>query len=224
MLILWILLTLLVASLSAIIARRYGPEYIIGLYAAMVVIANILASKIVVFLFWEIDAGTIVYASIFLLTDMLSEFYGKKTAFKAVWAGFLANIVLAISVYIAINWQPAASWPYQEAFENVFSGTFRIILASMTAYLISQSHDVWAYNFWKRKTKGKYLWLRNNLSTIVSQLLDSVIFVTIAFFGVFPIVDMIIGLYFAKVIIALLDTPYLYAVRWYYGNNKRTPV
>jgi queuosine precursor transporter len=216
----WILLTLLVASISAVIAKKHGPEYIIGLYASMVVIANVLANKIVTFLWWEIDAGTIVYSTIFLLTDMLSEFYGKKTAKKAVWTGFFANVMLGASVWIAINWQPAASWGNQAAFAATLGNTYRIIIASMIAYLISQHHDVWAYNFWKKVTKGKHLWLRNNASTAVSQLLDSVIFVTIAFYGVFPIFDMIIGLYIVKLIIASVDTPYLYAVKWYYGKKK----
>lgn len=216
----WILLTLFVASISAIIAKKHGPEYIIGLYAAMVVIANVLANKIVTFLFWEIDAGTIVYSTIFLLTDMLSEFYGKKTAKKAVWVGFFANVMLGASVWIAINWQPATSWGNQAAFTATLGNTYRIIIASMIAYLISQHHDIWAYGFWKKVTKGKYLWLRNNASTAISQLLDSVIFVTIAFYGVFPIFDMIIGLYIVKLIIATIDTPYLYAVRWYYRLKK----
>ena len=189
----WVLLTLFIVSISAIISKKHGPEYIIGLYAGMVVIANILANKIVIFLFWEVDAGTIVYSSIFLLTDMLSEFYGKKTAKKAVWAGFFANIILAISVWIAVVWQPSGNWPNQEAFAATLGNTGRIVFASMVAFIISQHHDVWAYSFWKRMTKGKHLWLRNNLSTITSQLLDTIIFVTIAFYGVFPIIDMIIG-------------------------------
>lgn len=215
MIVTWILATLGIVSISAIIAKKYGPEYIIGISAAMVVIANVLASKIVTFLFWEIDAGTIVYASIFLLTDMLSEFYGKQEARKAVWTGFFASIILMLSVYIALNWQAAPSWTNQAAFEAVFSNTWRIIVASMLAYVISQNHDVWMYDKLKRLTKGRYLWLRNNLSTAISQLLDTVVFVTVAFYGLFPIWNMIIGLYFAKLIIAFLDTPFLYAVKYY---------
>jgi len=209
-------LTLLIAAGSAVIARKYGPEYIIGLYVGMIVTANILANKIVVFFFWEFDAGTIVYASMFLLSDMLSEFYGKKMARKAVWAGFLASVMLALSVYIAVNWQPAASWPNQSAFEIVLGNTPRIIFASMVAYLISQNYNIWSYNFWKKLTRGKHLWLRNNISTATGQLLDTVVFVLLAFYGLFPVFDMIVGLYIAKLFIALLDTPYLYAVKWYY--------
>ncbi len=216
----WIILTLLVASLSAVVAKKHGPEYIIGLYAGMVVVANVLASKIVVFLWWEFDAGTIVYASVFLLTDMLSEFYGKKTAQKAVFAGFFANIMLLLSVLIAIAWQPSASWGNQEAFAAVLGNTWRIVLASMTAYLLSQNHDIWAYEFWRKLTRGRHLWLRNNASTMASQLLDTVVFVSIAFYGVYPITGMIIGLYTFKLLVAVIDTPYLYVVRWYYRLRR----
>ena len=112
------------------------------MYAALIVTANILASKIVVFAGFFVPAAVIVYGSSFLLTDMISEFYGKEKAQKAVWAGFLANIMLAVSVYIALIWEGAPFWEYQKAFETVLENTPRIVFASMTAYLISQHHDV----------------------------------------------------------------------------------
>ncbi len=94
----------------------------------------------------------------------------------------------------------------------------RIVAASMVAYLISQLHDVWAFLFWRRVTAGKHLWLRNNLSTIVSQFLDSIIFITLAFAGTVAnavLVNMIISQYLVKIILVLADTPFCYlAVRW----------
>lgn len=184
----------------------------IGMYAALIVVANILASKIVVFAGLFVPAAVIVYASSFLLTDMLSEFYGKKTAQKAVWTGFLANIMLVVSVYIAIIWEGAPFWENQEAFEAVLKNTPRIVFASMAAYLISQHHDVISYHWWMKKAP-KHLWLRNNASTIVSQALDTVIFISLAFYGTFPIGAMIVGQYTVKLLIALLDTPFIYAVK-----------
>src|SRR3989344_4835373 len=204
----WIIGTLLISSTSAIIAKKYGPEYIIGIFVGCIVIANVLANKIVVFLNFTVPAGVIVYATTFLLTDMLSEFYGKKEAKKAVWSGFLANIILVFSVWIAINWTPASFWENQDAFVKVLGMTPRIVLANLVAYIVSQNHDVWAYHLWKNKTKDRHLWLRNNASTIVSQLIDSSIFITIAFMGVFPVLPLIIGQFVIKVIIALLDTPF----------------
>ena len=216
----WIIGTLLLTVICALIAKRSGYEYLVAIYAAMVVTANILASKIVVFFRWTVPAAVIVYSSTFLVTDILAEFYGKEKAKKAVWAGFLANIILLLSVWIAIRWPGAQFWTHQEAFVTVLGSTWRVIAASITAYLVSQNHDVWAYCFWKRKTKGKYLWLRNNASTIISQFIDTVIFITVAFFGKFPIGTMIIGQYIAKITIAIIDTPFLYLTKIIYSKYE----
>jgi hypothetical protein len=210
--VLWILLTLALVSVTSAVARKYGVEYMIGMYCALIVVANILASKIVVFASFTVPAAVIVYASSFLLTDMLSEFYGKDQARKAVWAGFMANIMLVLSVYIAIIWQGAPFWENQSAFETVLKNIPRIVAASMIAYVISQHHDVIAYHWWKKKFPH-HLWLRNNASTVVSQALDTVIFISLAFYGMFPLGTMIVGQYVVKLLIALLDTPFIYVVK-----------
>ncbi|MBU7043138.1 MAG: queuosine precursor transporter [Theionarchaea archaeon] len=210
--VLWILLTLALVTGTSVVARKYGVEYMIGMYCALIVVANILASKIVVFASFTVPAAVIVYASSFLLTDMLSEFYGKEQARKAVWAGFMANIMLVVSVYIAIIWQGAPFWENQSAFETVLKNTPRIVAASMIAYLVSQHHDVISYHWWKKRFP-EHLWLRNNASTVVSQALDTVIFISLAFYGIFPIGTMIVGQYVVKLLIALLDTPFIYTVK-----------
>ena len=213
LIILWILTTLLVVSFTAVLAKKYGVEYLIGIMAALAITANILATKIVMFGPFTVPAGVIVFSMMFLITDILSEKWGKKTARKAVWIGFYANVVFVISVLIAINW-PSALFATEiaEKFKDVLSLTPRIVIAGWIAYLISQNHDVWAFDFWKKKTKGKHLWFRNNASTIVSQLIDSVIFITIAFYGVFPILPLILGQWIVKIIIAILDTPFMYLI------------
>jgi uncharacterized integral membrane protein (TIGR00697 family) len=86
------------------------------------------------------------------------------------------------------------------------------MIASLTAYLFSQYHDVWAFHFWRGVTGERFLWLRNNASTIVSQLLDSVVFITVAFYGVMPLMPLILGQWVVKVGIAVLDTPLVYLV------------
>jgi hypothetical protein len=95
------------------------------------------------------------------------------------------------------------------------------MVASLTAYLFSQYHDVWAFHFWKRVTTERFLWLRNNASTIVSQLLDSVVFITIAFYGSLPVMPLIFGQWVVKVGIALLDTPFVYLL--VYVVRRRLP-
>lgn len=212
---LWIIATLAITSLSGIVGKRYGVEYIIAIMVSLVVVANIIAGKIVTFGPFVVPAAVIVYASTFLITDILSEKWGKQEARKAVWAGFYANIVLVVAILIAINW-PAAPFAkgFSEQFASVLGLVPRVVLASMVAYLLSQHHDIFAFHFWKVKTGGKYLWLRNNASTMVSQVIDTVIFITIAFYGVMDIVPLMIGQYVVKIIIAIIDTPFIYAISW----------
>ncbi|PIS04743.1 MAG: transporter [Candidatus Buchananbacteria bacterium CG10_big_fil_rev_8_21_14_0_10_42_9] len=198
------------------LGKRYGAVFPITAMATLIVIANIVASKIVTFGPLTVSAGVIAFSTTFFITDILSEVWGKRTAQKAVWVGFFANLILVLTIFIAIKW-PAAdfSLEYAEKFSEVLGPAPRIVLASMIAYLISQNHDVWAFHFWKKVTRDKFLWLRNNFSTVISQLLDIVIFTTIAFYGVFEtheLIGIITGEYIVKVIIALIDTPFIYLV------------
>lgn len=215
MTVLWIIATLALASFSGVLGKRYGVEYIVAIMAALVVIANIIAGKIVVFGPFTVPAAVIVYASTFLLTDILSEKWGKQQARKAVWAGFYANVVLAISVLIAINWKtPPFAAEFSDKFSSVLGLVPRIVMASMVAYLLSQHHDIFAFHRWRERTKGKHLWLRNTASTAVSQAIDTVIFITIAFYGVMDIVPLLIGQYVVKLLIAAMDTPFIYGIVW----------
>ncbi len=219
--ILWIISTFAVGSAAGILGKRYGVAYPIALVSALVVMANIFAGKIVQFGSFTVPAGVIVFSMIFFITDLISEKWGKKEAQIAVWAGFFSSLVLVISIYIVINWQPAVfAVEFSEMFAKVFALTPRITLAGFIAYLISQHHDVWAFHFWKKKTNGKHLWLRNNASTVVSQLIDSVIFIFIAFYGVFPIMPLILGQWAVKIIIALIDTPFMYGAIWIMDKTK----
>jgi uncharacterized integral membrane protein (TIGR00697 family) len=131
-----------------------------------------------------------------------------------VWIGFLSLLGFSLAVAVAIYW-PAAPFAVErvDAFNTVLGQTPRIALASVVAYLISQHHDVWAFQFWKERFNGRHLWLRNKTSTIVSQLLDSAIFLFIAFYGIMPIGQMILDMWMVKVIIAMLDTPFMYLGR-----------
>jgi hypothetical protein len=232
--VIWVAATLGIITLIAILAERFGVEIAIGIYAALTVIANIIAVKVIAV--GEIPfiglivgpAGVIVYASTFLITDILTELYGKEYGKKAVVTGLAANILAIISILIALRWTPApfVSEEFLRSFESVLGFAPRIVVASITAYAISQTHDVYAFHFWRQKTKGKFLWFRNNASTMVSQLIDTVIFITIAFYGVFPtnaILSMIVGQYILKLIIAAVDTPFMYvAVGAWRAFGKRT--
>jgi len=216
---LWILGTLTITSLSAVIGKRYGIEYLIAIMASLVVIANVIAGKIVVFGPFVVPAAVIVYASTFLLTDIVSEKWGKQQARRAVWAGFYANVVLVISVLIAVHWEAAPfATEFAEEFASVLGLVPRVVLASMVAYLLSQHHDVFAFSRLREKTGGKHLWLRNIASTVVSQAIDTAVFITIAFYGVLDIVPLLVGQYVVKLLIAAVDTPFMYGIVWLMGK------
>ncbi len=220
--IIWILATFAIGSVAGILGKRYGVEFPIAFVASLVVMANIFANKIVVFGPLTVPASVIVFSMTFFITDIISEKWGKSKAKKAVWAGFFANLVLIISVYIVLAWESASyALEISEMFSKILALTPRIVIASFLAYIVSQNHDVWAFQFWKKKTKGKYLWLRNNASTIVSQFIDSIIFITIAFYGIFPIWPLIFGQWVLKILIALIDTPFMYATIWIMDKIKK---
>lgn len=185
--------------------------------------ANILsAAKLISIFGFTVDAGIIAYPLTFLFTDIVCEVWGKRTATRVVWVGFFANMLMMLLIWIGGILPPSPQWGNQEAYQSVLGSVPRIVFASMAAYLISQHHDVFAFQFWRRKTRGRWLWMRNNFSTIVSQGLDTVVFGTIAFYGVVPL-DVLVGeiilvQYIIKIAVALLDTPFCYLlVGWARG-------
>jgi uncharacterized integral membrane protein (TIGR00697 family) len=126
----------------------------------------------------------------------------------------VALLCALVLVQISLWWPKAPFWHQEQAFQAILGTTSRIIVASFVAYLASQFHDVWAFHFWRNVTKGRHLWLRNNLSTAVSQFIDSFLFISIAFYGVLPIWPLIMGQWIVKFTIAVLDTPIIYGVVW----------
>jgi uncharacterized integral membrane protein (TIGR00697 family) len=199
-------------------------RFIKYLFVSCLLLANILASKIVVIGGLILPAAIILYPLTFLFTDVVAEIEGQASARNLVITGFYMSVVMVIVIFIGRLLPPAPFWQHQEAYELILGSTPRIVMASMIAYIISQNHDVWAFQWWKRKTGGKYLWLRNNLSTIASQFIDSILFIGIAFGGTYPIKTigvMIVSQYLVKVGIAFLDTPFCYLLVRAYGDNRK---
>tara|TARA_B100001750_G_C15199538_1_gene442882 strand:- start:1 stop:612 length:612 start_codon:yes stop_codon:yes gene_type:complete len=187
------------------------------IFASLILVANITAVKIISIGPESIDAGIVAYPLTFLISDVISEIYGKRTATKIVWMGFAVNIMMVSLIFIVGKIPPAPFWIDQSAYDSILGSIPRIVAASMLAFLISQNHDVLAFDMWKRVTKGKYLWFRNNASTSVSQLIDTVVFVIIAFAGTYSwgtIWSMIWVTYIIKLLVAVLDTPILYFLVW----------
>ncbi len=180
-------------------------------FISLLVISNVIAIKIISIGGLIGPAAVICYALTFVVTDTIAEIWGKERTKFIVILGFFASIISAVMIKMAILLPSASFWGGQKEYELILGNNLRIVIASMLAYIISQNHDIWAFHFWKNKTSGKYLWVRNNLSTSISQLLDTSIFIFVAFYGTgVPILSMIIGQYIIKLIIAILDTPLVY--------------
>ena len=168
-------------------------------------------------------AGIIPYPVTFLATDLISELYGKRRADAVVWAGFWVSLFVLVVLRIGAWVEPVGTdlrtaAEVQALYVGVFGQSSRAIVASMIAYLVAQLLDVRIFHFWKRLTDGRHLWLRNNGSTMLSQLMDSVLVVTILFYGQLSgalIVQIIVASYIFKLLFALLDTPLFYlGVHW----------
>ena len=186
--------------------------------------ANIIAVKLITVAGWVLPAGIILYPITFLLTDTISELFGRRQATLVVWFGLVANIILVIVIYLGGMIPAPVFWENQEAYNTILGAVPRIVLASMVAYLVSQNLDVIGFHFWSRVTDGRFLWLRNNASTMVSQSIDTVLFVVIAFAGVVPsqvLWQMIWMQYLVKLGIAAVDTPFIYALVGILGRRTR---
>jgi len=207
-------------------AAHYLP-LLACIYSGSLVLAAVMASKIIAVGRLVVPAGVLAYSFTFVITDVISEVWGKEEAQRVVLGGFITLVLVFVLTGISILWPPASFWPHQQAYETILGSSARIMLASLAAYLISQYHDLWAFHLWKRLTADRFLWLRNNVSTMVSQLLDSAVFIVIAFYGEMPLLPLIMGQWVVKVGIALLDTPVVYLVvflarRKIMAGNKET--
>ncbi|WP_319470417.1 queuosine precursor transporter [uncultured Pseudodesulfovibrio sp.] len=213
---LWILFALADLCMVLVVYRLFGRVGLFGLMVFNLLLCNIQVLKTVELFGLTTTLGNVLYASVFLSTDLLSEFYGKKEARKGVLLGFVTLAMMVGYMQIALVFQPAADDFAQPHLSALFGFMPRIALASMAAYLISQMHDVWAFHAIKERTGGRMLWLRNNASTMISQLLDSSIFCIIAFWGLFPMnvfMEILLSTYVIKVAVAALDTPFMYLAR-----------
>jgi hypothetical protein len=192
-----------------------------GIYAYIgfaTILANIQACKSIELFGITTTAGSVLYASTFLCTDILSEKYGKKTATTAVWLGVLINILWLVGTQLTLCFKPSPSDYIQPSLEVVFGMVPRISVASLISYIISQRIDVFMYHkIWNKTGNNENgLWLRNNGSTLVSQLIDSIIFVSIGFAGTVDmkiLFEIMLTTYLFKAIVALCDTPFAYLAR-----------
>lgn len=181
-------------------------------FIASLLIANVVACKVVFLFGLTIPAAVVAYPITFLCTDVIGELWGKEEANRTVRTGILVQVFSLLLIYAAIL-LPIAPFAqdFQQTFQSVLGSSFRFVAASLCAYLCSQSWDVFVFHRLKNSCQGKHKWLRNNLSTMTSQLIDTAIFITIGFWGAVPnLLVMIVSQYIVKLCLALLDTPFFY--------------
>lgn len=181
------------------------------------IIANIEVAKCVNIFGLSLTLGNVIYGTIFLATDILSEMYGGKEARKGVMIGFFTMIIFTVISQINLLYIPNEQDFVSEAMRIIFSLMPRMCIASMITYLISNYLDTYLYD-WIRKllSADKFLWVRNNAATLISQLVDSFLFTILAFTGIYnlkTIIELSLTTYIIKVLIALCDTPFLYLAK-----------
>lgn len=214
--ILWLIFLLVDLSLMLTAFRLWGKHGVYAFIGGSIIICNIQVLLTVDLFGLVATLGNVIYASIFLGTDILNEVYGPKEARRGVWIGFFMLIWANIAMQFALQFEPVGDAGIFLALQQVFELFPRITLASLAAYLLSQHHDIWSFARWNQATQGRHLWLRNNASTITSQFIDSVVFTGIAFWGVLPwpmVVDIFITTFLLKLIVAIADTPFVYLAR-----------
>ena len=243
----WFIMLILCFLSILVFLRLFGY---VGLYvysAIAIIAANIQVLKQANFNFFSsinekiipfyepspIALGTILFASTFLCTDILSEYYGKEKARKNVLIGFCSFFLMTILMLVTIGIQPAEDeWVsmVQESLAILFTPMTSIFVASMIAYLISQYFDIWFFSYLKTVSSNKLLWLRNNVSTAISSLIDNTIFSIFAWIilnpNPFPLSDVImtfiLGVYLLRVFIAILDTPFIYLAKYFIPEEKNS--
>lgn len=192
-----------------------------ALFICSLVVSNLIFQK---FFYWnplgwynfEISVGLLPYPITFLVTDLVSEIYGRRKANDLVLAGIFAS-VFSLGIIAIANYVPAidASPIGDAVFNKVFGATTIAVIASMTSYLFAQFIDIQIYHFWKRLTNGKMLWLRNNFSTIFSQFVDTLsVLLLLCYYEVLlweQFLPLLIAGFLFKMLVALIDTPLLYA-------------
>jgi len=218
---LWLILLFFNYFFIAVSFRLFKKNGMFAWIALSSILANIQVVKTIELFGFVTTLGNIMYGTSFLATDILSECYGEKDAHEGVKIGIFSILATTVIMQLCILFIPHESDITSKALHQIFSLLPRIAAASIVAYLISQTFDVWFYNYLKQRYQDK-LWLRNNLSTMVSQLIDNTIFTFLAFWGVFP-VDVIwqifVTTYMMKWLVALLDTPVIYWAARHYKNT-----
>lgn len=239
----WVWVVLLVFCFGSVLGllRIFGEGGLYVYITVAIIAANIQVLKATQFSLYSepIALGTVLFTSTYLATDALTEYYGPRAGRRGIYLGFAAMILMTVFMTLGLGFRPLPLGDGQGVFdwaaqnhihmEALFTPTLTLLVAGMMAYLLSQLYDVWSFNCLKQVTGGRYLWLRNNVSTLIAALIDNTVFCLLAWvvFAKKPlpwevvVYTYILGTYGLRVIVALLDTPFIYLARYCLPHEDR---
>jgi uncharacterized integral membrane protein (TIGR00697 family) len=227
---LWLFTVAADLSITLLLYRLFGKMGLYTIVILNVMLSNFQGPKLTVIFGMETSLGVILYSGIYFATDLLSEKYGRKEGQRAVLLGFAASMILILVLYISLLFLPTQVPEHAKLAENVHEAmktlsnfTPLFVFGSLFAYLISQSFDVWVFHYLREKTQGKHLWLRNNLSPLSSQALDSVLYALVVWtpvYGLQTALGLAAAKYVFKAIIAAIDTIFIYWARNWDVSDK----
>lgn len=216
--ILWSIVIALFTLGGAWYVRRYDRiDALLAFYVTLAVASSIFASKTIDFDFGFAEffapGAVLIFSVTFLLTDIVNERFGKREVYRMIALALFAQIAFLVFSYLVLKATPAPFFTNQEAFETVLGNVPRNIIAGLIAFFISENLDAYLFQWFRNLTGGKHLWMRNAFSSLPAMLIDSVVFVTLAFWGVMPIFPLIVGLTITKWLVGIVDIPFMYAAR-----------
>jgi len=224
LIILWIVGITSFTLVGSWYARKFNKsDLLIAFYVTFVLSAQILAVKISAFNLglktFFVPSGILVFSITFLLTDIVNEKFGRKETQKMILIAFITQIAMVFFFWLGVKLPPAPFWQIQDVWQQIFVLVPRITIASWMAFLISENFDAVVFSWFKKRTKGKHLWMRNVFSSMPALALDSIIFVPIAFLGIMPIWPLILGQIVIKWLVGLVNIPFMYLNKWLLGKS-----
>ena len=196
-------------------------QILFSLFIGLLIGMNLLGGKIISLFGISVSVAIFMVPFTFLITDIVEEVYGRDTVKHFIIGGVVSLIVIFLYTSIFVLLEPHERYSFNSEYKTIFGSSLRMIIASLIGFILAQTHDMISFEWWKKKTHGKALWLRNNLSTIISQFIDTSVFMMIAFYQLTPkftfifIINLIIPYYLFKILFAILDTPFVYlGVNW----------
>jgi len=221
----WIISVSVLCSFASLYVRRFGrPDALIALYVILVTFANLAAGKIIGFdlgfATYFAPATVVVFSVTFLLTDIVNERFGREETQRMIYIAIACQVAVIALSQLVLRAQGAPFFENQGAFEVIFGSVPRVVLASLLAFTISESADAYLFQWFRQLTKGKKLWMRNIFSSLPSMAIDSIIFTSIAFAGIIPLMPIIIGNIVIKWLVGVVDVPFMYLSRAVLGKSE----